>query len=164
MERIGDLPAHPLLVHFPVVMIPLLTIGAVWIAVRPSARQSLSGYLALLGIATFASTLLAASSGDALATIFSEGTDYADVIADHRGQGELLRFFSGIFAALLLGVWAMTRRGMGAEAGDGRRSVVLTVSALCVVAGLVSSAWVVRTGHSGATNSWGSVQLPDDGG
>ena len=38
IETIFGLPAHPLLVHIPVVLIPLCAAGAVWIVVWPSWR------------------------------------------------------------------------------------------------------------------------------
>ena len=40
MDSISGLPAHPLLVHLPVVAIPLAAIGAVLLALRPGWRRA----------------------------------------------------------------------------------------------------------------------------
>lgn len=156
MERFGDLPAHPLIVHFPVVMVPLLTVLTLLMAFRPSARRALSGYCALAGIGTLAATVLAASSGEALAEVFDQAGNYEEIIADHRGLGEWLRLFVLVFALLLIATWWLGRRS-DRDPTSVSRSVVVTVTALTVVVALSSTAWVYRTGHSGAKTSWGNA-------
>jgi hypothetical protein len=66
IDQILGLPAHPLLVHIPVVLVPLATIGAVLVAVKVSWRRSLAVVVAVLAIGGAVGVFLATQSGEAL--------------------------------------------------------------------------------------------------
>jgi hypothetical protein len=58
INTIFGLPAHPLLVHIPVALIPLCAIGAVVIAISPRWRQRIGWVVVVLaGVTVVASQL-----------------------------------------------------------------------------------------------------------
>jgi hypothetical protein len=60
------LPAHPLLLHVPVVLVPVLSAVAVALAVRPAWRLRFGLSAGVLAIVTMAATILTAGAGEAL--------------------------------------------------------------------------------------------------
>jgi hypothetical protein len=60
------LPAHPLLLHVPVVLVPVLSVVTVALAVRPSWRLRFGLSAGVLAIVTMAGTILTAGAGEAL--------------------------------------------------------------------------------------------------
>lgn len=66
MDTIFDLPAHPLMVHFPVVAIPVLAILGLVMAARPRFRDNYSLPVLALAVVTVVATFMAARSGQAL--------------------------------------------------------------------------------------------------
>jgi hypothetical protein len=60
------LPAHPLLLHVPVVLVPVLSVVAVALAVRPAWRLRFGLSAGVLAIVTMAATILTAGAGEAL--------------------------------------------------------------------------------------------------
>lgn len=151
MLRLFDLPAHPLLVHFPVVAIPALSIIAIVIALRPSFRDRFGVAAIVLGAVTTVATFLAVSSGQALADEFQLDDEF---IGTHRQLGETLRFFVLGLTVSLVGLVGAARRP---QAGD-RDPLSMAMAALGIVLAALSIIWVIRTGHEGAKSVWeGSV-------
>jgi hypothetical protein len=60
------LPAHPLLLHVPVVLVPVLSVVTVALAVRPAWRLRFGLSAGVLAIVTMAGTILTAGAGEAL--------------------------------------------------------------------------------------------------
>lgn len=60
------LPAHPLLLHVPVVLVPMLSVVSVALAVRPAWRLRFGLSAGVLAIVTMAGTILTAGAGEAL--------------------------------------------------------------------------------------------------
>ena len=162
------LPAHPLLVHVPVALIPLCAVGAIVIVVSASWRQRIGWIVvALAGVAVVASQL-AASSGEE----FQEALDKeSELIHRHAELGETFVWFAiAFFVALLaLMIWdTMQRR---AEAGAGGsdpkepagRTVALILSIVVVITALGASYRVYQVGHSGAKAVWSEVAGASDG-
>src|SRR3954452_24462816 len=57
------LPAHPLILHVPVVFVPLLGLAAIALAIRPRERFALP--VAAFSVVTLAATLLTVGAGEA---------------------------------------------------------------------------------------------------
>lgn len=154
MERILDLPAHPLLIHFPAVAIPLLGGMALVLVVVPRFRPQWRLVVIGLSIAVIVTTFLAASSGQALADAISYNEARLD---HHRTLGETLRFF-----VLALGVAVTALVTIGAPDRDrplgGGPAVVLQIAVVAFA--ILSVVWAFRTGHEGARIHWEGV-LPE---
>jgi uncharacterized membrane protein len=158
------LPAHPLLVHVPVALIPLCAVGAIVIVVSASWRQRIGWIVvALAGVAVVASQL-AASSGEE----FQEALDKeSELVHRHAELGETFVWFAiAFFVALLaLMIWDTMRRR--AEADDPKqqagRTVALILSIVVVITALGASYRVYQVGHSGAKAVWSEVAGASDG-
>ena len=148
METIFDLPAHPLMVHFPAVAIPVLAISSSALVFLPRERERYGVVVMALAVLTVVSTFLAANSGQSLA----DGLNYPESqIGVHRQFGETLRWF-----VLILGVSTialLTRAGTKRSADFAARGAMLVRSAVLISA-LLSVVWAVRTGHEGAKSAW----------
>ena len=117
LGKLFGLPAHPLLVHIPVALIPLCAVGAIVIVVSASWRQRIGWVVVLLaGVAVVASQL-AASSGEELQEALDKESE---LIHRHAELGETFVWFAiAFFVALLaLMIWDTMQRRAEAGAGD----------------------------------------------
>ena len=149
------LPAHPLLVHIPIVLLPLVGIGAIAIAVSPKARRRFGTVvLALAGVA-FIGTVLAAGSGEGLV----ESVDSSAAVAKARrpGRGDAP---------------ARVRPAVGGgrpcdhRPADAQRQirppmdVGQPLGAATIALAVVTTGWLVAVGHNGtAEATWGKVRV-----
>ena len=111
------LPAHPLILHVPVVFVPVLGIATLIAVAKP---DWFGVPLAVFAVVTLAATLLTVGAGEA----FLESKPRLEgnpMMKDHQGAGETVRFCMVLLTAALLGpaVGEEGRRGHGAE-GRGR--------------------------------------------
>jgi uncharacterized membrane protein len=174
-DEILGLPAHPLMVHAPIVLIPLAVVTAVVYAFVPPLRARLGWLLVLLAFAGAGTSFAAVESGKRLAA----GTPANTQLDAHMELGTNVRNFAILLAVVsivLVGIDA-ARRGRGrssyrpASEADGYtyqrpRSGGVLMGAVSVVLslGLLGAAgtaafYVARTGHTGAQMVWGR-QLP----
>ncbi len=147
MERLFGLPAHPLIVHFPVVAVPLLAIALFALITRPSWLDTIGPGVALFSVITAVSTFLAARSGHALTELLNSGEE----ITDHRTLGEQLRWIvsaQAIVAVLLVG-------NDRSVTFDHNHPIVRALRGLAALTSAIAIIWVIRTGHTGAEQSWG---------
>lgn len=140
-----DLPLHPLLVHLPVVLIPvafvLVTIAVLWARTRPQ--------LALVG------TLLAVVGGLGTVAAYFSGGLLAESVGDptdHSRWGLPTMIAGLVFAVLAVLWWTRQRRDAG---GAG------LIGGLTVVAAVVATTFVVLAGHSGASAVWEGTETGD---
>lgn len=155
LESIGDLPSHPLFVHAPVVLMPLLAVFAATLLVRPMWRRQVGLALPLLSAGLAAATYLAMRSGRELEDLLG---DFAPNLDKHES---LATTTLGMIVALLVSSTAMAGADLWARAnGPGwlSRASVAMLGLSAVLAGL-ATVWMVRTGHEGARLVWkGTVQ------
>jgi hypothetical protein len=161
---IGGLPAHPLIVHATVVLVPLAAAAVALHTFWPAARARLG--VVTLGAAVLAVILvpLSTSSGEQL----EHDVPRTALVEQHTELADgLLPWVLGLLVvAVLLAV-----RDVMAQCGVGRvrvpegaattvataltRPVVLGILTVLVVVGTTQQ--VVRIGHSGAKASWNDV-------
>jgi uncharacterized membrane protein len=163
LDSLFGLPAHPLLVHIPVVLIPLGAVGALLMLssrLRPTIGWWVCGIVVVAGVAT----QLAISSGQALEDYVKESA----LIRDHTRIGEDIRPWLLLMFLALLSVMlterAMRRRGKAAEGRNVLQIARVTLSVLSIVFAGVSVYWVYRIGHSGSKAVWHSTQVRIDKG
>ncbi|MGZ8660987.1 MAG: DUF2231 domain-containing protein [Actinomycetota bacterium] len=169
LEKIFGLPAHPLLVHAPVILIPLCAIGAIWIAVSPTWRHRIGWIVVVLAGAAVGASQLAAGSGEALQDAMDKDTALVD---RHAELGETFVWFAFVFflAVLALMVWDTMQRRRAAAAGEepdlhelGRSGTAIALAVLVIVTAVGASFRVYQVGHSGAESVWEKTTTLMDG-
>ncbi len=149
MWIVDGLPLHPLIVHAPVVLIPLVAAGIVVHLLVPGWRRFLGPILVLMAVGAAVTAVAAVSSGEALGETLRRGGE----LDAHRTFGERTRLFALLLA---LGTTALVLYERRPGRVEGR--VVGGTAAVTAVA-LASVTAVAMTGHSGAELAW-SDALP----
>lgn len=165
-EEFSGLPLHPLAVHAPLVLVPLLIVVAVGYAVIPAIRHRLAWALVALAVLAPVAVLAARLSGDAFRTRLAARdqlpTELAVRVDEHAGFSLTLLWLVIALALVSIGMVALAA-GMRPRAGDdaepaARRSGAVVVWGLAAVAVLALSAgagwYLVETGDSGARMVW----------
>lgn len=162
---IAGLPAHPLLVHAAVVLIPLAALGALAIAIKASWRRPYGILVAVFAVLAGLFATAAKFAGDQLeATLAAQGA-VGPGIEQHGMFGLYTMYASWPFAVLAVVGVLLARQGgrPAAHAVRGQTATAQTSTAAVVVlwlaalAGLVTLGLVVLTGDSGARAVWGFV-------
>jgi len=151
LNNLFGLPAHPLLVHLPVVMVPMAALGAILLAIFPRFFTRYGWWVTGIAFIGAVGSILAAGSGEALEQNLGEQS----ALLEHHAQlGETTRLLSIILFAILLVVMLVRRFKPDLLA---KKAVGVVVSVL-IGASAVGAAWaVVETGHNGAKASWCEV-------
>jgi hypothetical protein len=163
LDSIFGLPAHPFLVHIPVVLIPLGAVGAVlmlWPRLRDLLGWWVCGILVVAGIAT----QLAITSGKSLRAYVPE----SELVRAHTRIGENIRPWLLFMFLALLGVMLVDRavrhRAEHPEGRDVLKLAGVALSALSIVFAAMSVYWIYRIGHSGSKAVWHATQVKIDKG
>jgi MFS family permease len=156
IEDLFGLPAHPLVVHAAVVLLPLAALATFACAAIPRARRVYAPVALALALAATAAVGLAQGSGEAL----EERVDETELVEEHTERGERVLPWAIAVTAGAAAVMASPRLARR------RRTSVTTmitaaVVAVSLVAGVGATWTVVDVGHSGAKATWNDVG-PDD--
>jgi hypothetical protein len=151
--QINGLPAHILLVHVVVVLVPLTAIALIACAVWPSWMRRMGLVLPLLALVTLVSVPLTTHAGEWL----ERHTASTPLIRRHTELGDgLLPWAIGLFV-LAAGLWWWNRRTAAASTGGGAAPAMPLRVAAAVVCAVVAAGAVVqvyRIGDSGAKAAW----------
>jgi uncharacterized membrane protein len=157
LNEIAGLPAHPLLLHVPVVLIPILSGATIALMVRPDWRRRYGMAVAILGVVALVFTILTASAGEAFRA--SRPIFASSALDEHAELGDQLKAVMALFVGGLVVFLAADLRH-GPEVLDKLARLLhrpgmerLTRVGLSALA-LVALVWVVRTGHEGAEVAW----------
>lgn len=145
IDKIAGLPAHPLFVHLPIVLIPLLAIWAVLLVIKPEWRERSARPLAIAVVIAAVATIIAAGAGEQLQKRVGED----DLVEKHAELGEQTRLLAILFAAAAVGVAIAIRRQM--------LRFITPLVLLTALLGVASTVWVARAGHAGAKSVWHEV-------
>ncbi len=166
------LPAHPLFVHVPVVLIPTTVVVA---AVFMFKRDWFSRYgitLAVVSIVAMSSIFLTMQAGAALRAALHLQGQAAQLISEHSHAAHILAIVYVLFTATLIITFAAQRISGGMPTGLGIVDDLLSpkwmVTGLRVVLVLLSIGagyMCFRTGDLGAKAVWaGRIQAAQAGG
>lgn len=151
MSTVGGLPAHILLVHAMVVLVPLTSMLLILSALSAAARRRLVWLTAGLAVVVVALTPLTTEAGEWL-----QGKVGSTPAIDKHTEigGSTLYFVIPLLVvALILLLWHWQEQ-RGATVSKGVVSVVIV---LAVVAGVAASVQIYRVGDSGSRAVWGGV-------
>ncbi|MGZ4675783.1 MAG: DUF2231 domain-containing protein [Acidimicrobiia bacterium] len=150
IKTLFGLPAHPLLVHVPVILIPLALVGALGLWWQPwRDRFGIATAVVLMVAGIF--TQLAISSGQTLRHTLDNDT--ALVRAHVQIAEDIRPWLLLFFIALVAFLW-FERRQRAAGPVSMRNPVLAGTLAATIVLGVVSVYWVQRIGHTGAKAVW----------
>jgi energy-converting hydrogenase Eha subunit A len=143
------LPAHPLLVHAVVVLVPLTALGAVAVALRPSWSRAYAPLVAVGALAGAVAAQLALLAGEQLEQAINVTPSFAPVIEQHGRFGLYTVVATWPFAVLATAAATLARRMSGLAP-----RIAAVVAA---VSGLIAVVFTVLAGHSGSAAVWGHV-------
>lgn len=151
---INGLPAHPMLVHFLVVLTPLTAVLLILCAVWPAARQRLTWLTLVLAGVTLILTPIVSEAGEWL---YNRVED-TELVETHEHLGETMIYVSiALMVAAILVAVAHVRSVRGKPLPT---VVSAIVAVLVVLIGVGASVQVFRIGHSGAESVWSDALLP----
>jgi uncharacterized membrane protein len=159
-DKLFDLPAHPLLIHAPIVLLPIAAIATVVVAAKPAWRARASwwmvGALFVIVVLLFG----AKESGEALIEAYDRANGEGAVdISKHQDLAETTFLMTLAWFAVfgLLTVLERVKRVRVGflEAVASNIKDRQTVAAVAAVLGILATVWLIRTGHEGARSVWG---------
>jgi uncharacterized membrane protein len=161
IHRAFGLPAHPLLLHVPVVLVPIAGLAALAFVARPAWLDRHGIGLGVLAVVATAATILTVGAGQAFRADRSQGGGgpgggEASRLAEHAEAGENLRLVVIAFTVALL-LTLLVRRLRGRPAID------LVLRGAVAVLAVAAIFFVIRTGHLGAQLTWDQQGGPPGG-
>ncbi len=165
----SGLPAHPLFVHVPVILIPVTIIAAVVLVLK---REWLSRYgiaLAVVSIVAMSSIFLTMQAGAALRGELALQGHAAELISEHSHAAHILAIVYVVFTATVIVTFAAQRISGGMPTGLtivdellSPRWIVTGLGVVLVLLSLAAGYMCFRTGDLGAKAVWeGRVQAAD---
>lgn len=176
-EKVFGLPAHPLVVHAAVVLVPIAVLAAFAYVLVPRLRHKVGWVLGLSAISGAGASIVAAETGDRFAKFLGG----SEAINEHGGFGLDTRNMAVLLAVVAVVLLIVERSrdkqrdrtpryddrdqwGMVGEQprGGSSGSTVLTVVSVVLMLALLASAVgaavsVARAGDTGARMVWESV-------
>jgi hypothetical protein len=169
----SGLPAHPLFLHVPVILIPVAGLAALALAARPSWWVRHGVWVTFVAVVALGALNLTMGAGKALLgdlgvpiAGFGGAGGEASLIARHEHAADLLRIFMILFTAVLIVSLALFREDGGAPVTgvgfvDGLVVRVRSMAAVLVLARVAMSVlavlclyFVFHTGDLGAKAVW----------
>ncbi|MFM8857812.1 MAG: DUF2231 domain-containing protein [Actinomycetota bacterium] len=162
IEKISGLPAHPLFVHMPVVLIPLAGVIAIVFAVKPKWLDRFGwGLVALSGVGMIGG-ILAASSGEGLEEMMrANGEQISSSLNEHAELGETARSVSILFFMVVLAIVViryLVKKGFAQTNSLGRiaasKAGAIVMAVVLAISAVGATATVIAAGHDGAKQVW----------
>ena len=144
--EINGLPAHALLVHLVVVLLPLAAVAAILVSAWPAAQRKLTFLVPLGAVVGALAVPITTRAGEDLAKKLGN----PPFIDKHADLGGMVLPWAAALAVTTIAQWLYLRR-------DAVATVPRLVLAVLVVASAIGTAVIVAlTGDSGAQAVWGN--------
>jgi hypothetical protein len=168
LHEINGLPAHVLLIHVVIVLVPAAAVMLAASAVWPAARAKLGFLTPAVALIALVLVPITTNAGHWFQSHLPNHFGQTAAVRHHAALGsELLPWAIGIFV-LATAVWLLGRRfaygwraePASAEGSDRAALPVWVVAVLAVLAVAVAAGGVVqlyRIGDSGAKSVWGNT-------
>jgi len=157
LTTISGLPAHVLLVHALVVLVPLLALLEILCALWPAARRRLVWLVLTFAAVTIVLTPITANAGGWL---YEQERHHRDILNTHAERGSWLIYFS--VALLVVAVVLALLHWREIRAAKPRFVLSVLVAVVTIIVGVASIVQVVRIGDSGAQSVWGNELTKSD--
>jgi hypothetical protein len=146
---VGGLPAHPLLVHAVVVLIPLAALGAVAVAIRTRWNRPYAPLVAFGAVVAAIAATLAKPAGEQLLVALKPSPAYGALLAEHGRFGLYTLIAAWIFAGFATATAVLGRRTAGGP--------LLVTGGISAVVGIVALVLATIAGHLGSISVWGHL-------
>jgi hypothetical protein len=144
--EINGLPAHVLLVHLVVVLLPLTAVAAIVVSAWPAAQRKLTFLVPLGAVVGALAVPVTTRAGQDLAKRLGN----PPFIDKHLGYGTMVLPWAAALALTTIAQWLYLRR-------SGVTTVPrLALAGLVVASAIGTATIVVLTGDSGARAVWGN--------
>jgi hypothetical protein len=168
----SGLPAHPLFVHVPVILVPSTIIASVVFMIRTDWFSRYAIALAVVSIATMSSLFLTLQAGAALRGALNLQGPAASLISQHAQAAHILTIIYVAFTATVIVTLAASRISSGSITGLGvvdrvlaPGSVFAALRVALIVLSIGAGYMTFRTGDLGAKAVWqGRLQASHGGG
>jgi hypothetical protein len=152
IDTLFGLPAHPLVVHAAVVLLPIAAIALVVVAAIPRARRVYGPIVLGVAIAATIAVGLAQQSGESL----QGDVKKTELVEEHTEQGEtVLPWAIGVtVVSALVAAEPYARKRLGSLSP---RVVTAVLVGASLIVGVGATWTVIEVGHSGATSVWDDV-------
>jgi len=159
-DTLFDLPAHPLLIHAPIVLLPIAAIVTVGAAAKPDWRARASWWILGGLFATLVLLFAAKESGEALIDAYDRANGEGAVdIEKHESLAEatfvMTLIWTLVFAVLTVFERVDRVRDGALKPVATNAAVRRVLSFIAAALGLLATVWLIRTGHEGARSVWG---------
>ena len=167
----SGLPAHPLFVHVPVILIPATVVAAVVFMIKPEWFSRYGIALAVVSIVAMSSIFLTMQAGAALRAALNLQGQAANLISQHAHAAHILAIVYVVFTATLIVIFAAHRISNGIPTGLGivdrllsPKSAFATLRVVLVLLSIGAGYMCFRTGDLGAKAVWeGRIQAAQAG-
>jgi uncharacterized membrane protein len=151
MNVINGMPAHALLVHFVVVLVPLTALLVIVCGLWPAARRGQLMWLTLiLAAATMVLTPITANAGEWL---YDSQPKHSRIVDEHATLGGLMSYFSAALLAVTIALVVL--RAIERRSGATRILTHVVVAIVVLAVGISSMVQIYRVGDAGAHAVWG---------
>ncbi len=163
LDSLFGLPAHPLVVHAAVVLIPLAAVGVCAIAFWPAARRRIGWVVLALAFVGMVGAFLAKESGESL----EESVRKSEAVENHAELGDTGLLAGGLVfvgAAGVMAVDVVERRRAAStpeatSSAGGGRALSVAVGVVAVLVSVLGTVRIVQIGHSGAKATWEDTKI-----
>lgn len=161
LSSLLGLPAHPLVVHAAVILVPLAVLAFVATGWRRSWRQHYSLPVALIALAGGFFAFLADQSGEPLEHAVRDAAtaagDGRPRFGEHPEQGEQAFILAALFGLAAVAFWLVNTYGPKKMGEDFPEMAPIITYAIVAVVGLGALFAMIAAGHSGAQLVWKDV-------
>lgn len=159
LDDVFGVPTHPLAVHAPVVLVPIAAVVAVVLAARTDWRVRVGWLMPAAVLVLVAMLFVAKESGESA----KEAENVFGDIARHEDLANATFVLSLVWFVLTLAVAVRDRMtvrdrhtfALSADAAMvGRDTIGQVLAILAAAAAVITTVWLIRTGHAGAESRW----------
>lgn len=153
MTTIFGLPAHALLVHAAVVLVPLTAALEILCALWPAARRRLVWLVLAFAVGVMVLIPLTVSAGEWL---YDQAPQHAPILETHQERAAWAIYFA--IGLLVVAVVQALQHWMESKSDQPKRALAAVAAVLAIAVGVSSVVGIVRIGDSGAQAVWGVRQ------
>ncbi len=151
MNIVNGLPAHALLLHFVLGLVPLTALLEIVCALWPAARRGQLLWLTLiLAGATMVLTPVTINAGEWLYDLHANPTP---ILREHAARGSVMIYFS--VALLAVAIALVVLRVIERRSDERHVATHIIVAIIVLAVGISSMVQIYRVGDAGARSVWG---------